>query len=66
MISDIDLVRVQGAYRLLHGHLRLVTAASQQDEVLVDVPGEGPVRIVRTPQGYFVGKDGAQLPIVHE
>ncbi len=64
MTSDIDIVRVEAAYRLLHGHLRLATAVSQQDEVIVDVPGEGPVKIVRTPQGYFAGKDGQQLPML--
>lgn len=64
MSPDILLVRDGDGYRVLHGHLRLASVLSMRNEVLVDVKGEGKVRIVRTGNGYFAGKDGQRLPLL--
>ena len=65
-MADIDIIRMENAYRLLHGHLRLATALRLQGEVIVDVPGDGPVRIVRAGHGFLACKNGQQLPMLCE
>jgi hypothetical protein len=63
MSHDIVIVRDGDAYRLLHGHLRLATVLGQSEEVVVDVRGEGKVRIARARSEYYVGRDGQRLPL---
>jgi len=63
MSHDIVIVREDDGYRLLHGHLRLANELGQRDEVDVDVPGEGKIRIVRARSGYLVHCDGKRLPL---
>jgi hypothetical protein len=64
MSPDILIVRDGDGYRVLHGHLHLASVLSTRSEVLVDVQDEGKVRIVRTCDGYFAGKDGQRLPLL--
>jgi hypothetical protein len=61
MSPDIVIVRDGDGYRLLHGHLRLANVMRTSDEIAVEVRGEGKVRIVKTHNGYVVGKDGQRL-----
>ncbi len=63
MEPDIVIVRDGDGYHLLHGHLRLATVLGESREVVVDVQGEGKVKIVRACDGYFVGRDGQRLPL---
>lgn len=63
MSPDILIVPEADGYRLLHGHLRLASVLGTSDEVAVDVPGEGQVRILKTPAGFVVGKNGQRLPL---
>ncbi|HEY0848184.1 MAG TPA: hypothetical protein VGE12_22645 [Noviherbaspirillum sp.] len=63
MDPDILIIRDGDGYRLLHGHLRLANVLGKADEVSVQVPGEGEVRIVRAQNGYLAGKDGQRLPL---
>lgn len=63
MSYDIVIVRDGDAYRLLHGHLRLATVLDQADEVLVNVPGEGRVRISRARNEYYVRGEAHRLPL---
>ena len=64
MNPDIDVIREGNAYRLLHGHLHLASELSLHGEVAVDVRGEGQVKVIRTRQGHFAGKDGQWLPML--
>jgi hypothetical protein len=64
MSPDILIVRDGDGYRVLHGHLRLASVLGVRNEVVVDVRDEGKVRIVRTGNGYFVGKDGQRLALL--
>lgn len=64
MDPDILIVRDGDAYRLLHGHLHLVSELSRLDEVLVDVRDEGEVHIVKTGARFFAGKDNQRLPLL--
>jgi len=63
-VDDIHIIRDGGAYRLLHGQLRLLSALGLQREIFVEVRGEGKVRVVRTPYGYFGGPDWEPLPLL--
>ncbi len=64
MNADIVVIREGGIYRLLHGHLHLANTLGQRGEAVVEVRGEGPVKVVRTANGYFAGKDGQRLPFI--
>jgi len=64
MNLDIVIIRDGAGYRLLHGHLRLSSVLSSKSEVAVDVVGEGTVKIMKTCQGYIVGRDGQRLPLL--
>lgn len=66
MSPDIVLIRDRQGYRILHGYLHLANALTMSDAVYVDVKGEGVVKIVKTPDGYFVSKDGQALPIIRK
>ena len=61
--TDILIVRDGDAYRLLHGHLRLANVMRLANAIEVDVRGEGRVHIMKTRDGYIVGKDGQCLPL---
>lgn len=63
-VDDIHIIRDGDAYRLLHGQLRLLSALGLQHEIFVEVRGEGRVRVVRTPCGYFGGPDWEALPLL--
>lgn len=63
MSPDILIVRDGDGYRLLHGHLRLANVMRTSSEVVVEIQGEGKVRIMKTRGGYVVGKDGQRLPL---
>jgi len=63
MSPDILIVRDGDGYRLLHGHLRLANVMRTASEVVVEIQGEGKVRIMKTRGGYVVGKDGQRLPL---
>lgn len=63
MSPDILIVREGDGYRLLHGHLRLANVLLLSDEVVVEVKGEGEVKIVKTRNGYVVGNKGQRLPL---
>lgn len=64
MNPDIVIIREGNGYRLLHGHLRLSTELSLHGEVVVDVPGDGWVKIIRTRHSYICEKDGQRLPML--
>jgi hypothetical protein len=64
MAPEIVIVRDENAYRLLHGHLHLVSELAQHGEVLVEVKNEGQVKVVMTRQGYFAGVDEVRLPLL--
>lgn len=64
MDPDILIVRDGDAYRLLHGHLHLVSELSRADEVVVDVRNEGEVRIVKAGARFFADKDNQRLPLL--
>lgn len=61
--TDILIVRDGDTYRLLHGHLRLANVMRLASVIEIDVRGEGWVRIMKTRDGYVVGKDGERLPL---
>jgi hypothetical protein len=61
--TDILIVRDGDAYRLLHGHLRLANVMRLMNTIEIDVRGEGRVHIMKTRDGYVVGKEGQRLPL---
>jgi len=64
MHSDILLVRDGAGFRLLHGHLHLVSMLSMNEQAVAEVKGEsGQALIRRTPDGLLVNKDSVQLPL---
>lgn len=62
-LNDIVMVRDGEHIRLLFGHLRLSNLMNSTQELFVDVPGEGSMRIQRTRQGFFALKDDLVIPI---
>jgi hypothetical protein len=64
MLADVVIVREEGAYRLLHGHLRLANLLREQPEVWIEMPGMEPVRVLRTARGYVVGQRNEFLPLL--
>jgi hypothetical protein len=63
MAPDIVIVRDSDGYRLLHGYLRLANLLNASNEAMVEIKGEGMVRITRTRHGYIVGKDEQRMPL---
>lgn len=63
---EILIAREGDHYRLLHGHLRLVTAIYRGGEVAVDVKNEGTVRIVKTCGGLHVERGSQRLPLLRD
>ncbi|CAN5123715.1 hypothetical protein BH11PSE11_BH11PSE11_24280 [soil metagenome] len=57
MDPDIWIVRDGDVYRLLHGHLHLASRLSMQAEVMVNIPHEGSVRIIKSASGLVVEQD---------
>jgi hypothetical protein len=53
--SDIWIVRDGDTYRLLHGHLHLISALGRSGEVYVQVKNEGRLKVVRERDGFVVG-----------
>lgn len=64
MNQDILIIRDCDSYRVLHGYLQLANELSRNNEVVVDVKGEGKVKIIRTRQGFFAGQDNQRLPLM--
>lgn len=63
MDSDIWIVRDGDNYRLLHGHLHLITELGRSGEVYVHVKNEGQLKVVRERGGFVVGAGGEQRPL---
>lgn len=64
MTPNILIAREEGGYRILFGLLHLTSALSVSGEVLAEAREEGPLRIVRTPNGPHVDRDGEYVPIL--
>ncbi|RJG07642.1 hypothetical protein D3870_18025 [Noviherbaspirillum cavernae] len=64
MNMDIVIIRDGAGYRLLHGHLRLSNVLQSCGEAIVEVAGEGEVRILKTRVGYIVGRGDQRLPLL--
>lgn len=61
--ADILIIREGDAYRLLHGHLRLISMLLRSGEVDIEIKEEGMVKITKTRNGYVVGRGEQQLPL---
>ncbi len=64
MTPNILIAREEGGYRILFGVLHLVSALSMFKEVYAESTEEGRVRIIKTPAGMVVERNGQQLPIL--
>lgn len=64
MNRDIVIVREGGAYRLLHGHLRLANLLKAEGEAWVALSGDERVKIMRSPDGYLVASGAQRLPLL--
>ncbi len=64
MDPDILIIRDSDGYRVLHGHLHLANKLNMSEEILVDVRGEGPVRIVKKQGRLFVSNGNQRLPLL--
>ena len=64
MSPEILLVRNCDGYRVLHGHLHLASVLDMSNEAIVDVSGEGKVRVVKTPDGILIGEEHQRLPLL--
>jgi hypothetical protein len=64
MTPEILLVRQRDGYRVLHGHLHLASVMSENDEVIVDVSGEGKVKMFKTRDGILIGDKNRCLPLL--
>jgi hypothetical protein len=63
MNPDILIVREGESYRLLHGHLRLANVLRGSGEACVDVAGEGKVKVMKSRDGYLIGRGDQRLPL---
>jgi len=63
MDPDILIIKDGAGYRVLHGYLHLANKLSISDEILVDVRGEGTVRIVKTQGRIFVSNGNQHVPL---
>lgn len=57
---EIQILRNDGHLRVVSGVRRLKAMLSIQDEVLLDVPGLGPLLIVKLPDGQLIGTQDDQ------
>lgn len=64
MNRDIVIVCEGGAYRLLHGHLRLANLLKAEGEAWVALSGDERVKIMRSPNGYLVASGAQHLPLL--
>jgi hypothetical protein len=64
MSAEILIIRDNDCYRVLHGHLHLVSVLSMTDKAIVDVVDEGKLTVVKTRKGYLVGGDHQLLPVL--
>jgi hypothetical protein len=64
MSPDVLVVRDDDRYRILHGHLHLVSEMSRTDELTVDASGEGNVKVVKTAEGIFISGENRHFPII--
>jgi len=62
MSPDILIVKDEGGYHLLHGYLHLENSLNMAREILVDVKGEGQVRIVKKSGKIFVNNQTLRIP----
>lgn len=65
MAKDIVIIRDGERYQLLHGHLRLMNLLRTNEEISVDIMGEGKVKVMKTVNGYgyLVTRDERQFPL---
>jgi hypothetical protein len=63
MSPNIVIIRDGNGYRLMHGHLRLANMLHATNEILLDIKGEGQIRVMKTRDGYQIGKDGQRLTL---
>lgn len=64
MSPDILILHDGDGYRILHGHLHLASMLELSGEVLVDVSGEGKVKVLKTLDGLRVAQfDGSVHPL---
>ena len=64
MSPEILLVRHNDGYRVLHGHLHLVSVLSMSNHAIVDASGEGKVKVTKTPGGILIGEENQRLPLL--
>lgn len=64
MLGEVVIVREEGVYRLLHGHLRLANMLREQEEVWIEMPNAAPVLVRRRARGYVVGHGNEDLPLL--
>jgi hypothetical protein len=62
MSPDILIVKDGNGYRLLHGYLHLENSLNMAKEILVEVKGEGQVRIVKKSGRIYVNDETLRLP----
>jgi hypothetical protein len=64
MTPNILIVRDGERYRVLHGLLHLTSHLNRSTELFVDVPGEGVIKIIRTPLGFLVHTRSQHVPLL--
>jgi hypothetical protein len=68
MNPDILLVREDSGYRVLHGHLHLMTTLNatptESDGVLIEARDEGKVKVIKTRHGIVVEHKTGIIPVL--
>lgn len=64
MNDKIVMVREAAGYRVLFGHLQLAGMLSMANEALVDVKGEGRLKVIKAAGGLFVKLKHRKLPVL--
>jgi hypothetical protein len=65
MSDKIVIVREAAGYRVLFGHLQLAGMLSMANEALIDVKGEGRLKIIKAAGGLFVKLKNRKLPVLN-
>lgn len=65
MSDKIVIVRDAAGYRVVFGHLQLAGMLGIANEALVDVKGEGSLKIIKAAGKLFVKRKNRKLPILH-